>query len=182
MSLLRVADVIDSLNRRVGLVVRWLILGSVVVCFLVSVLRYLFSFGFVWFQELYVWQYAVAFMLGSAYTLLVGGHVRVDVLYRKRSARGRAWTDLLGTLFFLFPWLGLVAVMSWPFVALSWRVGESSPQYGGLPAVYLLKSMILVFAALLFLQGISVVIRRALFLLGYVSAEEAERNNCTGEG
>lgn len=182
MSLLRVADAIDSLNRRVGLAVRWLILGSVVACFLVSVLRYLFSFGFVWFQELYVWQYAVAFMLGSAYTLLVGGHVRVDVLYRKRSPRGRAWTDLLGTLFFLFPWLGLVAAMSWPFVALSWRVGESSPQYGGLPAVYLLKSTILVFAALLLLQGISVVIRRALFLLGYVSAEEAERNGSTGEG
>ena len=172
MVLLRIAAVIDGMNRHIGWVVRWLILGSVATCFLVAVLRYLFSFGFVWFQELYVWQYAVAFMLGSAYTLLVGGHVRVDVLYRRRTARGRAWTDLLGTLLFLFPWLGLILVTSWSFVSVSWRVGESSPQYGGLPAVYLLKTTILVFAVLLFLQGLSVVIRRTLFLLRQIPAEQ----------
>lgn len=174
--LIRLADAIDALNRRVGLLVRWLTLGTVCVCFLVAALRYLFSIGFVWMQELYVWQHAIVFMLGSAYTFHVQGHVRVDLLYVRRSPRGQAWTDILGTIFFLFPWLGLVAVTAFPYVQLSWSIRESSPQYHGMPGLFLLKTVILLFAALLFLQGLSVLIRRSLFLLGRAPAEPASHS------
>ncbi|WP_440998000.1 TRAP transporter small permease subunit [Arhodomonas sp. SL1] len=165
--LAHVADAIDALNRRMARAVRWLILGAVVVCFLAAFLRYAFSFGYVWIQELYVWQHAIVFMLGSAYTLQVGGHVRVDLFYARRSPRGQAWTDIVGTLVFLIPWLLLVLLTAFPYVVRSWAVGESSPEYGGLPAVYPLKTVILLFAVLLLLQGISVIIRRSLFLLGH---------------
>ena len=94
---------IDAVNEVVGRVVAWLALGTVAVCFLVVVLRYVFSIGFVWMQELYVWQHAVVFMLGARYTLLHGGHVRVDIFYSRMDARRRAIVDLIGTFVFLMP-------------------------------------------------------------------------------
>src|SRR5690606_37431965 len=96
---------IDTLNEYTGRVLAWLTLGTVLVCFLVVVLRYLFAIGSVCLQELYVWQHAIVFMLGAGYTLLHGGHVRVDILHARMSERRRAWIDLLGTIFFLMPWL-----------------------------------------------------------------------------
>ena len=72
-------------------------------------LLYAFSIGFPWLQELYVWQHAAVFMAGAGYTMLHRGHVNVDVLYGQLNERRRAWVDILGTIFFLFPWLAILA-------------------------------------------------------------------------
>jgi TRAP-type mannitol/chloroaromatic compound transport system permease small subunit len=150
----------------VGRGVAWLTLGCVVTCFAVVVLRYVFDIGFPWMQELYVWQHAAVFMAGAGYTMLHRGHVNVDVLYGRMSARRQAWVDILGTLLFLFPWLAVVAWTSAPFVLSSWSVREASSTAGGMPGLYLLKSLLWAFCALLFLQGAALVLRRALFLAG----------------
>jgi len=157
---------VDAVNDWVGRTVAWLTLGCVLTCFTVVVLRYGFDLGFPWMQELYVWQHAAVFMVGAGYTMLHGGHVNVDVLYGRLGPRGRAWIDILGTLLFLFPWLAVVATRSAPFVLSSWGIREASSTAGGMPALYLLKSLLWVFCALLFVQGLALIARRALFLAG----------------
>ncbi|MCJ7453244.1 MAG: TRAP transporter small permease subunit [Steroidobacteraceae bacterium] len=157
----------DALNDWVGRTVAWLTLGCVLTCFTVVVLRYGFNIGFPWMQELYVWQHAAVFMAGAGYTFLHRGHVNVDVLYGRLVPRGKAWTDILGTLAFLFPWLAIVAVTSAPFVLSSWSIREPSSTADGMPAVYLLKSLLWVFCALLFVQGMALIVRRGLMLAGH---------------
>jgi len=158
--------VADGLNEWIGRVAAWLVLGTVLVCFAVVVLRYGFGIGYIWMQDLYVWQHATVFMLGAGYTLLHQGHVRVDILYARGSPRARAWVDIVGTLIFLFPFLIVLAVESGPFITASWAILESSPQSQGLPGAFLLKTLIWAFCLLLGVQGLALVARRVLFLTG----------------
>ena len=165
--LLRFIKGVDVVNDRVGRAVAWLTLGCVLTCFTVVVLRYAFNVGFPWMQELYVWQHAVVFMAGAGYTMLHRGHVNVDVMYGRLSDRGKAWIDILGTLFFLFPWLAIMAVTSAPFVLSSWGIRESSATADGMPGLYLLKSLLWMLCALLFVQGLALIARRSLYLPGH---------------
>ena len=160
------AGAVDSMNEWIGRIVAWLTLGTVLVCFTVVVLRYVFGIGYVWMQELYVWQHAVVFMVGAGYTFLHGGHVRVDIFYAKASPRKQAWVDIFGTIVFLLPWVVLLSYSSIPFIGSSWRIYEASSQTGGLPGFFLLKSVIWIFAAVVGLQGLSLVAKRVLFLSG----------------
>jgi TRAP-type C4-dicarboxylate transport system permease small subunit len=100
---------VDACNEWIGRTVAWLTLGCVLTCFAVVLLRYAFNIGYPWMQELYVWQHAIVFMAGAGYTMLHRGHVNVDVMYGRLGERGKAWVDILGTLFFLFPWLAILA-------------------------------------------------------------------------
>ncbi len=157
----------DAVNKHVGHVVAWLTLGCVLTCFAGVVLRYVFNVGYIWLQELYVWQHAVVFMIGAGYTFLLRGHVSVDVFYTKMAARRKAWVDIIGTVIFLLPWLIVLAYTTAPLILSSWSISESSAQPGGMPAVYLLKSVIWVFCAVVGLQGLALIARRMLFLHGH---------------
>lgn len=161
-----IVKAIDSLNEWVGRITAWLTLTTVLVCFTVVVMRYAFSSGFIWLQELYVWQHAIVFMLGAGYTFLHRGHVKVDIFYGRSSPRRQAIIDILGTFIFLFPWLIVLVVFSIPFIGSSWAIYEASSQSGGLRGYYLLKTVIWVFAALVGIQGLSLVLKRVLFLMG----------------
>lgn len=165
---------IDSLNDWIGRTVAWLTLGCVLTCFSVVVLRYAFDIGYPWMQEFYVWQHATVFMAGAGYTFLHRGHVNVDVLYGTMNERGKAWVDIIGTLVFLFPWLAIIAVTSAPFVLSSWAVREASATANGMPALYLLKSLLWLFCALVFVQGLALIARRGLFLAGNPIADRDE--------
>lgn len=168
------AAAIDWLNERVGRLVSWLTLATVLVCAAVVILRYAFSIGYIWMQELYVWAYALVFLIGAGFTLRHQGHVRVDIFYAPASARTKAWVDLFGTLVFLFPWLILIAWTSWPYVRASWALAEASSQTEGMPAIYLLKTALLLFCLLLGLQGLAVAARSILVLAGRGGIEAAE--------
>ncbi|MBK8175691.1 MAG: TRAP transporter small permease subunit [Rhodospirillales bacterium] len=167
--MLRALDVfarcVDALNERIGRAVAWLTLAMVLIAFLVVVLRYVFSVGFVWLQESYVWMHGAVFMLGAGYTLLHDGHVRVDIFYREASPRFKAWVDLSGVCVLLAPMLITVWVGAMPYVRSSWMALEASREAGGLPGLFLLKTIILVFCALLGLQGLSLAARSLLTLL-----------------
>jgi TRAP-type mannitol/chloroaromatic compound transport system permease small subunit len=173
-SLHRFVKVVDAVNDWVGRTVAWLTLGCVLTCFAVVVLRYAFNVGFPWMQELYVWQHAAVFMAGAGYTMLHRGHVNVDVMYGKLSGRGKAWVDILGTLFFLFPWLAILAVTSAPFVLSSWSIREASATADGMPGLYLLKSLLWVLCTLLFVQGLAMIARRMLYLTGHAIVDHDE--------
>ncbi len=156
---------IDRFTRLCGHVLAWFTVAMVLVTCVVVVLRYGFDLGSVALQESVTYLHGLVFMLGAAYTLQRDGHVRVDLLYRNFSPRRRAWVNALGTLLFLLPFCGYVIVASWEFVAVSWRVREASTD-GGIPAVFLLKSLIPAMAVLLALQGIAELLRSALVLCG----------------
>jgi TRAP-type mannitol/chloroaromatic compound transport system permease small subunit len=103
-------------------------------------------------------------MLGAAYALKRGAHVRVDIFYRRFSPRTRAWVDALGGIVFLMPFCLFVLGVSWQFVTESWAIREISSEPGGIPAVYLLKTLIPLMAINLLLQGIAETLRNALVL------------------
>lgn len=139
----------------------WLTILMVIVTVVIVVMRYVFDAGAVWLQESVVWMHAVVFMVGAAYTLQQDEHVRVDIFYRDMSERRRAWIDLLGTLLFLLPLCVFLGYKSWDFVVVSWQLGESSREPGGMPFPFvpLLKSVLLVMPLLLALQGVSMLLR-----------------------
>jgi len=157
----RVLDVLDRISVVSGRITSWLTLLMVLVTVVIVVMRYVLDAGAVWLQESVVWMHAVVFMVGAAYTLQQDEHVRVDIFYRDMSARRRAWIDVLGTLLFLLPLCLVLGYQAWDFVAVSWQLGESSREPGGMPYPFvpLLKSVLLVMPLLLVVQGVSMLVR-----------------------
>jgi len=160
----RIADEIDRITAAVGRIATWCSLYVVVAEFAVVVFRYALGFGSIRLQESVLYAHASLFMLAAAWTLQIDGHVRVDIFYARGTARARAAVDLLGALVFLLPFAAVLFAFTLPYVERSWHIFESSPQPSGLPFVYLLKTVILVFAALIGLQGVARAIRTALVL------------------
>jgi len=159
---------INTINEWLGNIASWLTLVMVFVTLAVVVLRYLFDIGYIWMQDLYIWIHGFLFMLGASYTLKHDAHVRVDLVYAKRGVIYKAWVNLLGTIFLLFPILSVVFWKSWPYVVKSWQQSETSMQAGGLPALYILKSVILIFCVLMFIQGLSTILTSLLVLTGKI--------------
>lgn len=163
--LLRISHSIESFIDLAGRTVSWLSLGLVLLTFLVVLLRYVFDLGWIAMQDAITTLHAVLFLVAAAYTLKYDEHVRVDIFYQKLNIRGRAWIDLLGGLLVLLPVCIFIFWISWVYVQESWRVLESSSETGGLPGVYLLKSVILLMAALLILQGLALILKNINVLL-----------------
>ena len=143
--------------RYAGRAVSWLTLVMVVLTFAVVVLRYGLNQGWIWLQESVTYLHAMVFMIAAAWAFQVDEHVRVDIFYRDRSAHYKAWVNLLGTLIFLLPFSVFLLLIGWDYVLASWAAMEGSREAGGLPLVYLLKSLILVLPALLLVQSYSTV-------------------------
>lgn len=156
---------VDALNSAIGKAVSWLALVTVIVCFATVYTRYALNTNFTWLQETYVWSHAAAIVLGAAYTMLIGGFVRVDILYGKMGPRQRAKVDLIGTIVFLMPLMVVCAIVFWAFFMNSWRADEGSQNPGGLPNWWLLISTMLVFVVLCTLQGLAHVARSLLVLV-----------------
>lgn len=168
-----IAGAIDRLNDTVGRLVSWLTLFMVLVQFALVLMRYVFGIGNVLIQESMWYMHGTLFMAAAGYTLLQDGHVRVDIFYRGATARRKALVDLCGVLFLLVPFCILMAWYGFPYVAASWEVLEGSRETSGLPYVYLLKTVILVFVALVFLQGVSMALKSVLVLSGAPPAPAA---------
>jgi len=155
---------LDQIAEYTGRFISWATLLMVLITFLVVVLRYVFDLGWIALQESVTYLHASVFMLGAAYTLKHQGHVRVDIFYQKMSSRSRAWVDFLGTLLLLFPVCGFIFWVSWEYVLNSWDVLEGSREAGGLPGVFLLKSLILLLPLTLGLQGLATMLRNIMLL------------------
>ena len=150
-------NLLDRISVAVGHAAAWFTLFMVIVTFVVVVMRYVFDAGLIWMQESVIWMHAAVFMLGAAYTLRDEEHVRVDVFYRKMSARRRAWVNMTGVVIFLLPLCLFLAWNSLDFVAQSWRIREMSRESGGLPypLIPMLKSILLLMPLAVALQGLS---------------------------
>lgn len=156
---------IDAFTDRAGRALAWLVLGMALVTAGIVVLRYGFNVGSILAQETVVYLHGSLFLLGAAYALKTGAHVRVDVFYRDFQPRTRAWIDSVGGIVFLLPLCAFIIGSSWDYVSESWRMREISPEPGGIPAVFLLKSLIPLAAINLALQGVADVLRNAVTLV-----------------
>ena len=150
---------VDQVSTRIGHAVSWMTLLMVLITMYDVIMRYIFKAGSIWIQEAEWHLFAANFMLAASWTLLRNGHVRVDLFYVKFSAKTKAWVDLIGSIFFLLPFCVLVVYSSIPFVSDSWAIWEGSSDPGGLPARYILKSVIPLTFMLLALQGISEIVK-----------------------
>ena len=174
--LLSVAKAIDTFNQRLGSWVAWLALIMVLVQFVVVLMRYVFGLGSIAMQESIVYMHGILFMIGAGYTLLHDGHVRVDIFYREASPKHKARVDLFGVFAFLLPVCLLIWIYSWPYVQSAWRVYEGSKETSGIQAVFLLKTIVLVFCVLVALQGISLAIHSLAVLLGKEAPKSGEEH------
>lgn len=157
---------LDAVSHHLGRVVSWVAVAMVLLQFVIVLMRYIFGQTSILMQESVVYLHSILFLLGASYTLLHEGHVRVDIFYRDATERTKALVDFLGAVVFLIPVCVLLWWWSWPYVEQSWAIQEGSKETSGIQAVYLLKSMILAFSALMGLQGISMALRSALILMG----------------
>jgi TRAP-type mannitol/chloroaromatic compound transport system permease small subunit len=159
--MLAIADRIDRLNLAIGRAAAWAALYIVLAQFVVVVLRYVFDIGSIWLSETIIYGHATLIMLAAAWTLLAGGHVRVDVFYADFPPRTKARVDLAGAILLLIPFMLVLAWFAVPYVERSWAILERSRETSGLPLVFLLKTLIPLFALLMALQGASQAIRAA---------------------
>jgi TRAP-type mannitol/chloroaromatic compound transport system permease small subunit len=180
--LLRISELIDWLNERVGRAIIWLILVSVLVSAINAIVRKAFDFSSNAFLEAQWYMFSAVFLLGAGYTLLHNEHIRIDIISGRFSKRVQTWIDILGTLVFMFP---VTLVFLWfgaKFFSVSFESKEMSPNAGGL-IVWPVKMLLPLGFLLLTLQGLSELIKRVAFLQGLIpdpsekhvlpSAEEA---------
>jgi len=153
----RSGDIAAGFVSWLGRTISWLTLVMVVLTFGIVVIRYGFNQGWIWMQESVTYLHALVFMVAIAWAFQTDDHVRVDIFYRGNSSRYKNWVNLLGTLVFLIPFSLFLLVIGWNYVSVSWEMLESSREAGGLPLVYLLKSLILIMPALLLFQSWSTV-------------------------
>jgi TRAP-type mannitol/chloroaromatic compound transport system permease small subunit len=171
MEMLRkLTGLIDGLNNKIGMVIRWLALLMVLIGAANAVVRYFarsqrWSLNLTGATEAQWYLFSVIFLLGAAYGLNHDVHVRVDVMYERMTAKGQAWVDLIGTFIFLIPFSVLMLYVSYPAVRISWAIREVSPDPGGLPR-YPIKALILVSFVLLLLQAVSQIVKHLDVIMG----------------
>ena len=144
---------IDRVIDWTGRAVAWLTFAMIAATCVVVVLRYGFDTSAIMLQESVIYMHGMVFMLGLAYTAQHDGHVRVDVLYGRMSARARAVVNLAGHLVLTAPLCATIFFTSLDYVASSWAVLESSQEVGGIPAVFALKTLIPLAASMLLAQA-----------------------------
>ena len=155
MKILQLLAGLSTLTRVIVRPLRWLALIMVLMTFAIVILRYAFNSGGVLLQESVMYLHGTLFMLAIALGVGNNTHVRVDILYSRRSPEQQAWIDLVGHILFLLPSAGFIIWVSLPYVSNSWQILEGSSEVGGIPGVFLLKTLIPLTGALLFCQGIA---------------------------
>jgi TRAP-type mannitol/chloroaromatic compound transport system permease small subunit len=159
----RLADGIERFTDLVGRLTSWLALILALVMGANVLLRYGFSIGFIWSQEL-EWHLLVPLVLfGMAYALLHGDHVRVDILFARFSPRTKLWVELISAVIAMIFSL-LVIKLSLPYVHQSWSINEGTANPGGIDYRYIIKAVIPIGFFFLFLQSLADAIRHVIKL------------------
>jgi TRAP-type mannitol/chloroaromatic compound transport system permease small subunit len=166
-ALLKFSKAVDWLNGQIGKYVIWLILASTVISALNAVVRKAFNVGSNAFLEVQWYLFAASFLIASAYTLLNGEHVKIDVISSRLSKRAQIWIDVLGFSLFLTPVCLTILWYAIPFFLKGFHTGEMSSNAGGLIR-WPVYAMIPLGFSLLLLQGWSELIKRLAFLLGLI--------------
>jgi TRAP-type mannitol/chloroaromatic compound transport system permease small subunit len=180
--LLRVSRIIDALSERIGNVLIWLLLATVLISAGNAIVRKLFSIGSNAWLEVQWYLFSAVFLLGAGYAFLHNVHVRIDFVSSRLSARGRNWIDIVGIVGFLAPLCWLLLSMSWPLFVNAYRTGEMSQNAGGLIRWPVIMTIPLGMALLL-AQAFSELVKRIAFLKGLIAdpLAHAEPGKAHGE-
>lgn len=146
----------NRFQSQLGHIVAWGSLTLVLLTALIVILRYGFNSGSIAMQEAVMYNHAILFMLGIAYTYQNNQHVRVDVFYSQASPTRKAWINLIGVLVLALPSMVYILWTGWDYVSASWAIQETSAEAGGLAYLYILKSLILIMAGLVILQSLAI--------------------------
>lgn len=163
--LIKISSLFDKINEFVGKNISWFIILMVVVQLAIVMSRYIYGIGFLKLQELLIYLHGSLFTLAAGYTLLKDEHVRVDLIYREASQKYKSLINIFGSLIFLIPFCLLTFSTSLPYVRRSWKILEGSPETSGLNAVFILKTVLIIFPILLLLQSFSIIIRSSVSLI-----------------
>ena len=163
--LITIARAIDAANETIGRTVLWLVGAATLISALNALARYGLGRSSNAWLEIQWYLFGAIILLAAGYTLKHNGHVRIDIIYGRWSARTQAWIDLLGALLFLLPLCGLMVWLALPGFVDSFQSGEMSPDAGGLIR-WPVRLLIPLGFALLALQGVAEIIKRIAFLRG----------------
>lgn len=164
-ALLALSRAIDGVNALVHRWVKWLILVAILISAGNAVTRKLFSLSSNAFLEAQWYLFSAVFLFSAAYTLQVGEHVKIDLIYGRLSRRTQVWIDVLGTVLFLFPFCIITLLLVWPVAVTKVTSWEMSSNAGGLP-LWPVWILIPIGFGLLLLQGVSELVKRLAFLSG----------------
>lgn len=167
---------IDAINQRVGQSILWLVLLAVLISAGNALVRKAFQTSSNALLEVQWYLFSAVFLLGAGYALLKNAHVRIDFVASRLPRRTVHWIEIVGILVFLLPLCFMLIDLSWPLVWNAWVSGEMSQNAGGLMRwpVYLLLPVGL---ALLFLQGVSELIKRVAYLRGELKEPDEGQSN-----
>lgn len=153
------------INHNVGVSIRWFALLMVLIQFMVVIMRYALGFSSIAVNESVLYLHSALFMLGAGYTLLIDGHVRVDIFYAKLAPRRQAIIDFFGHFALLIPSMLALLYWSWPSVYSAWKIKEGAISVGGIPATWVMKLLIPAFCVLLLVQSLACLLRNILTLI-----------------
>ena len=154
----KLAGGIDAFVDLVGRATSWLALGIALVMGANVLMRYAFSYGFIWAQELEWHLFIPICLFGMSYALLHGEHVRVDVVFQYFTPRNKHLVEVISAVICM-AFCVIVVWLSVPYVYQSWSIGEGTANPGGIDYRYIVKSLIPIGFAILFLQSLSEAIK-----------------------
>jgi TRAP-type mannitol/chloroaromatic compound transport system permease small subunit len=153
--LLAVTHVIDRFTDFVGVCVAWLNVPLVLVVAYEVVARYFFNAPTIWVFDMTYMLYSAIFLLGAAYALHKGAHIRTDFFFEAWSTRTKGIIDSTAYILFFFPGLFLLMTVGFHEAWYAWRIGETSEQTPWRPILWPFKTIIPVTCLLLIIQGVS---------------------------
>ena len=175
-ALLPVTRVIDAVNTWIGRRVAWLILAAVLVSTVNAIVRKVFDTSSNSWLELQWVLFSMVFLLCSPWTLLSNEHIRIDIVNNLFPKRVRDGIDVIGHAFFLLPLSVVMIVTGIPFFLRSYEINEQSVNAGGLPQ-WPAKALVMIGFALLFVQGISELIKRISIMRGLIPDPHASQTS-----
>jgi TRAP-type mannitol/chloroaromatic compound transport system permease small subunit len=156
---IKLVQAIDAFTSGTGTVISWLSLPLVAAVAYEVISRYLFNAPTIWAFDITYMLYGTLFMLGAAFALLKGAHIRTDFFWEKFSIRKKGWIDSISYVVFFFPSLFILLVISWHEADYAFRIGETSDQSPWRPILWPFKAVVPITCILLMVQGVSELIK-----------------------
>ncbi len=175
-ALLQVSRLIDAATERLGRSVAWLVVVAALISAGNAIIRKLFDTSSNAWLELQWWLFSAVFLLAAPWTLALNEHIRIDILNERYPRWLRNTIEIVGHTLFLLPMAAIIVWTSWPFFVTSFLQNEQSSNYGGLPQ-WPAKFLIPLAFTILFVQGLSELIKRIAIMRGELAEPEHEMSH-----
>jgi TRAP-type mannitol/chloroaromatic compound transport system permease small subunit len=173
--LLTAIRTVDRFTDWAGTLVSWLMAPLIVAVGYEVVARYVFAAPTTWAFDISYMTYGALFMLGAAYALRKGAHIRTDFFWEKFPVRAKGWIDLVSYVVFFFPSLAMLLYLGFNEAVYSWQIGETSDQTPWRPVLWPFKAVIPLACLLLLVQGVSELLKSLYMARTGLELEQKEK-------